>query len=380
MIVTGHHSSVKDVREAKKKRACIIREDIREAAVRCRRTKISTSKQQANRPRTSTHVMSTRAITMQQSCDAVIDTAELFEAILLQLPMTDLINYRLVNKTWFRTIHGSPRLMQRLFLAPKMADSHPLWIYDHQHITLKEYTTRDVDLRAIQTKSQYAAYETWRKQHRMMRPSILNPIMLTSDASQLRGSLLRRASHCEIIRLRFSPNLRNLGSPNIYHEMFLCQPPVEEIQVQFFYHLDKTMRRGRPLTTGQHGLVVRREGGVKFKDILETFLEHVEAGSFLLPSSNYHIEVRPEKFSSVVYLLGAIFADEGEIGQIEGSEEIKVLSPMAKKMMRRESHAGLQPFEREMGESYWSKEDEDWTAVALDASDGNPFGGNEAYA
>ncbi|KAK4619610.1 hypothetical protein CLAFUW4_11501, partial [Fulvia fulva] len=342
MIVPKCSASKKDGHRAAAKRTYGIRNDIREAAMQCHKTKVSKSKRLPNRPRSSTHIMSTRGVTTQQSRDAVMDTAELFEAILLQLPLSDLITYRSVNKTWFQTIHNSPKLMQKLFLSPTPADTHPLWIYNHHHATLATYSTRNEDIRAIKTESQFKAYELWRKQHFMMRPSLLNPILLTTDPPHLRGPLLRRASLCESIRFRFAPDLRKRSKPNIYHEMYLTQPPVEEIQVQFFYHLDKSNRRGRPLTTGAEGLVVKRPGGVRFRDLLMEFVDHVEAVSVLLPSSGYHVECRPEKrYKSVVYLLGAVFADEGEVESVEGVQEGKGISPMVGRLMRRDGVVGV---------------------------------------
>ena len=97
-------------------------------------------------------------------------------------------------------------------------------------------------------------------------------------------------------------------------------------------------------------------------------MEKVGPGSPSFPSSGYHIECRPQKmFKSVVYLLGAIFADDEEVKVIEGTGENHGLSPMAEKMMRRDSLGGPeQGGEKEVG-VYWSTEDQEWAASRLEA-------------
>ncbi|KAK5124041.1 hypothetical protein LTR85_002238 [Meristemomyces frigidus] len=64
--------------------------------------------------------------------DKALKTPELLEAILLQLPIRDvLLNAPLVCKHWQTTITDSPRLQQALFFKP--LNGKPLRFIDRSH-------------------------------------------------------------------------------------------------------------------------------------------------------------------------------------------------------------------------------------------------------
>ncbi|KXT01685.1 hypothetical protein AC578_2748 [Pseudocercospora eumusae] len=63
---------------------------------------------------------------MATAAHAVFDTAELLEAIILELPVLDMLVYQRVSKNWRDGVQNSIVIKRALFLAPEDAKGHEL--------------------------------------------------------------------------------------------------------------------------------------------------------------------------------------------------------------------------------------------------------------
>lgn len=73
--------------------------------------------------------MLTRRITTAFARNAVLDTTELLEKIILELPMEDILNStKMVNKRWSCVIICSKSIQRKLFLYPEPQTNG--WVFD----------------------------------------------------------------------------------------------------------------------------------------------------------------------------------------------------------------------------------------------------------
>lgn len=164
-------------------------------------------------PISPNHNMVTRGMTTRYSTAAVLNTYELLEAILCELPMVQILEVRHVCKTWNKVIKQSKPLRTKLFLYPQPRNS--LWIMDRKSLVLKPY----------EFGSRERLGDHWMHGQAVSRPSIVNPLLFKHDPT-LRSPLGVRAMVCEAMYLTASPNMSKRSS--IVHQVCLSDPSSEE--------------------------------------------------------------------------------------------------------------------------------------------------------
>lgn len=165
-------------------------------------------------PTPRSHAMLTRRITTRQSTAAVLDTYELLEAILHELPMEKILEVRQVSKSWDSLVKNSKPLRTKLFLEAEPRTC--LWSLDRATLKLRPY----------EWGSREKMGEAWMQTQFLSRPSIANPLLFSHDPI-LRSPLAIRALTCEGLHFTASPDLAKKRS--IVHEVCyyrnLCPPP-----------------------------------------------------------------------------------------------------------------------------------------------------------
>ncbi|PIA97227.1 hypothetical protein CB0940_05962 [Cercospora beticola] len=272
---------------------------------------------------TSAHSMITRGTTKLMTTNALLNTGELLERIISHLPPESLVTLRRVNKTWNHIILTLPVTRRALFLEAEPL-SHEFWVYDRSSRVLQPYEPSMLDV-----------YGTaWRDRQSYCRPTSLNPLLFMRDKDPKTGEekiapLHERAKICESLRFVGRPNLNMPLGSSLHHDMFLTQPPVSTVEFVFHYQ-DRNLRRQRiyaPLQVKR--IRVRQPGGVRFKDLLQAFVDAATLG--LRPTAygppDFAVRVKGSpvtKKIAAVWMLGAIFVSEEEEKQIEAMREIWV--------------------------------------------------------
>lgn len=150
--------------------------------------------------------MVTRGMTTRYSTAAVLNTYELLEAIILELPMQQILDIRRVSKTWKAIIDRSKPLRTKLFLEPET--SKCLWVMDRRSLHLRPY----------EWGARERLGERWMQNQAVSRPSVANPLLFKHDDA-LRSSLRRRALICEGLNFTASPDLTKQESNSIVHKV-----------------------------------------------------------------------------------------------------------------------------------------------------------------
>jgi hypothetical protein len=130
--------------------------------------------------------------------DAVINTAELFEAILEQLPFLDLVLATGVNHRFRDFINGSKKLKRKLFILPATSAKHKL---NKRGVIGSSITQEDLLENPIQ------------------EPVMLLPSLLVNSTIPQTAHLSERA-----VKATFLP-----------YDKYLTQPPCAHITVHFTY-------------------------------------------------------------------------------------------------------------------------------------------------
>ena len=246
------------------------------------------------------HGMLTRRITTSYARNAVFNTAELLESILSELPLENIIAVRLVNKHWNAIIVTSPRIRRKLFLAPE--PKYETWACDRKYQTIHKWRPDVVE---------HFGRE-WARRQYPITPATLNPLLFTREPEAERGTLMKRSEICESLRLLAKPDLANTTS--IYRNMFVCMPPMTKAEFCFYYHVgERVSRRRKRCVTHFIRLRVENRQGVRFRDILETFLLHTGNGTRGLLRDHYSIS----KVASRLWMLGAVYGTEEEVELVE---------------------------------------------------------------
>lgn len=153
------------------------------------------------------HHMVTRAVSTRHSTAAVLQTYELLEAILNELPMQKILEARRVSKSWHTVIKRSKPLRAKLFLEAEPRKC--LWSLDRATLKLRPY----------EWGSRERLGEEWMQTQYLSRPSIANPLLFSHDA-MLRSPVEIRALTCEGLNFTASPDLSKQRS--IVHEVCCC--------------------------------------------------------------------------------------------------------------------------------------------------------------
>lgn len=297
--------------------------------------------------------MLTRSITTAMTRNVVLQTQELLEHILQHLPIEDLVTYRRVNKHFKNTIDFCPKLQTKMFLRVKC---ERLWVFDNATKLLQPYTPGDSERLG----------DKWVQRQSLMRPTVLNPLLFTTEEEARRPPLLHRARVCEGLRFIERPNLSRTKDDCIFHRMFVCQPPVPAIEFLIHFNPNKTSRRlsaeGKQYRDSALRAKLKNRQGVTFGDLIEAFRSQIRdhyPKSTLPHSSNFRVHVSDKKQSQMsrVWLLGAIYVSDEEKAAVENKVEMrKPLSPLAAKMRTPEFlRDGAR--EAKAGEGHWGEDD-----------------------
>lgn len=250
------------------------------------------------------HRMETRTTKRYNTYKKVLNTGELLEKIIFELPPSAIVKLRRVNKTWNHIIMTLPCIRKKIFL-----DAEPLtdvWIFDSANSVLRPYTE------ALEGSGSWPGY----KSH--CTPAILNPMLFARDDNLVH--LLDRARICEKIRFIARPDMQ-IPFDRIYHDMYVTQPPVKSVEMDIRYQDRDIIRPGYrgPLRTQR--MLVENEEGVKFRDMLDEFerlTSNATAWNWSTPR-NLAFRVNgadPEKRTKI-YMLGAIFVTDAEKAAVE---------------------------------------------------------------
>ncbi|KAI5360455.1 Putative F-box domain-containing protein [Septoria linicola] len=274
------------------------------------------NKKASRKAKSVAHTMITRRITKLQAFNAVFNTGELLEQILCFLPPEAIIKLRRVNKNWNHIILTLPTLRQKIFLQAQPLGG--FWVYDTVGRHLHPY---------IDGMSR-AYGDSWQNRQTFCRPVQLNTMLFKRDDRAERVPIFHRAMICESLRLAARPDLLK-RTRCIYHEMFVTQPPVTTVEFTIFWHDRNLRRQGYHSPTRSTRLKVVRHGGVRFRDILVTFLKDVTHPNIykavqnnMMPAPDYCIRVGGNtRKKTTIWTLGGIFVSEAERAMVEKLRE-----------------------------------------------------------
>jgi hypothetical protein len=246
--------------------------------------------------------MITRGVATSASRDAVFNTNELLENILLQLSIQDILTARHVNHHWNLSIVTSPRIKRTLFIL--QAPRYHFWVFDPQTEMLREYQAGDL--------ARFG--EEWGYRQNVALPAIANPIFFKENTAANKRSLVYRAKFCESVTLKAAPDLKNEVS--IFHDMHLALPSPREVEFQIFYHRRKPKGKGKFFGDDCVRGKVANKYGVTLGDVIDAFLRVARKRAVNESVLDYVICER----SSVIWMMGLIFPTEQEF------EVVKALS------------------------------------------------------
>jgi len=273
------------------------------------------------------HRMVTRAATTNAVRKAVLETNELLEAVLSQLPMQNLLLVRRVCKAWNALILTSPRILRKLFLAPERDTKE--WIINRETRVVMQYSESNIKRYGRQGSDRQGSIITGK----------LNPLLLTGETDEVKNAMTheQRYERCETLTLTCRPNLRLLGLPNrLVHRMYVCQPPCIKFDMYIEYYQAKPRRKVPSFWSPPKKVrvLVENAKGVTFADVLRGmlfedhpfsrrrytdfcscagFLDAVGPGTATLPSTKYAIR----KGRSSLWCIGVIFPSQEEIATVE---------------------------------------------------------------
>lgn len=254
---------------------------------------LSKAKAVTNTSRVNKHGMLTRGATTSLIRNAVFNTSELLENVLLQLSAKDILSARRVNVHFNALIMTSPRIQRKLFLLAEPVTT--TWVFNSEDMVIKEGKGDDRNQPGIE----------W------TIPAKLNHLLFTEQPRHLRASLKERVKTCESISLLMRPSLAKHRS--IYHRMLISQPPTKEVEFELYY--SKRNGKGKFRYYGDNEIRARvaNETGVTFGDLVRAFQARLGPGTVEDPSSGYLVKVGP----SVVFMGGVVFPTEDELAMVK---------------------------------------------------------------
>ena len=260
----------------------------------CRSVTFATVTSYTNPPETGNSAIITRGVSTSMSRNAVFNTNELLELILLHLTIEDVLTVRHVDHHWNLLIVRSSRLKRHLFLRQK--PSYGFFVFDRETEILRAFHGGDI----------LRFGSAWADRQNVALPSIINPVIFKQNTAVSKGSLARRAKFCESMYLRASPNLKNMDS--IMQEMFLSLPAPREVEFKIYYFRGKFKGRGiyraRDWVRGR----VANKYGVTLGDVIDKFLVAVDRRAVNESPLEYVVCAK----ASVVWMMGHIFPTAGE--------------------------------------------------------------------
>ncbi|CAK1366925.1 hypothetical protein CB0940_10286 [Cercospora beticola] len=180
---------------------------------------------------------------------AVFDTAELLEAILLQLPLADILRAQRIDRTFHDAIKKSPSVQRALFQKP--CGDFTVELIDCDRFLMKEClsleTCNDRDMAPIRKTGSFYSH-TWVQSGTDRACSIvINPLLLTYQ-------------DIRIIPGHYTYNLDAASSWSpaakaSWEKMFLTQPPVGCVVVDTghfsgHYHILRSQDKASGITFG----------------------------------------------------------------------------------------------------------------------------------
>jgi hypothetical protein len=227
----------------------------------------------------STHPMTTRQKTLKISCNAVLNTSELLEAIFQNMTMKDLLGSRRDCRTWNSLIRHSPRLRRALFLDA----GRGLQRLENNRMVV-DAATGTWALPGEQDCDNGGQH--WSEGQPGGQLRVLN-ILLFCRGKQCRDkstAISCGGQQYEPVRFLRPPDMVKLAKPehfggSIVGEMFVCQPPIVEVHVDIEYQ-EVVLR---PQTQSDRCLSFRslrrfdvfNPAGVRMGDIARCFIETV---------------------------------------------------------------------------------------------------------
>lgn len=167
----------------------------------------------------------TRNMKIDGPRQAVFNTAELLEAILLEIPMKQLFTIRRVSKQFRDTVNSSVRLQEEMFLRPRKTDKE-FW-------TLRTLQPYPDGFRKSQMECEFVpSSELVTNQvanAERMQPVRCNPMVCEHRNGSMRTPVRTLYSQYEVIDLSLKPLLIH---PDMCPEMYLTDPPCTETFVE----------------------------------------------------------------------------------------------------------------------------------------------------
>lgn len=271
------------------------------------------------------HTMLTRAKRLSCLHNAVLNTWELLELIVLQCPIETILLQRLTSRRWNEVIMTSRSIKARLFLVTERiptALTGP-WVFDcstEAWLPLKSVKTSTINMR------------NWLERQRRVRPCLLNEHVFTTVPTRKPKTRLDLASKCERIVFKRRPNLLKLSTPtslggSVIGDMLVCQPPITFMEFDFsFQQSTRSLGsrgainpRWRKYVSRHIRVPVFNSRGVRIFDVAYAILE-VLAGT---PGRCRRRMMKCKGIESVgvCWLIGALLLTEKEKQDIENSVE-----------------------------------------------------------
>jgi hypothetical protein len=222
------------------------------------------------------------------SQNAVLNTAELLESILLNLNVKDLVGGRRVSRTWNLLILHSPGLRRALFLDAEPPQQRPI-----DHRTGLDPATGTWRLSADKSSSNNPQKLSERRSSGRFR--VLNTLIFRRGRGYLEAIMPATCGDpCEPVQFLIPPDVVKLSKPkqlggSLVGEMFVCQSPIIKLLVDIEYQevaLRPLTRSGRCLTfRSLKRLTVFNPTGVRIGDIARSFVDAIDNVStdFKLP-------------------------------------------------------------------------------------------------
>ncbi|KAF2162094.1 hypothetical protein M409DRAFT_27471 [Zasmidium cellare ATCC 36951] len=195
------------------------------------------------------------------AADAVFNTAELIEKILVDVPLKTLLTSQRVSKQWKATIAGSKEIQKKLFFTPAVAKrAFRKFEYLDDEYADDEECMFDYWFRTYAVES--VALDTVEPGMRVALQASLNPLFKVTSTFDSDSHPHNRADCGELIvvaskdLLAFITQTAKYSNSFLepsYLDMFLCQPPANAVK----------------LRCGGRIIVVRRQMGLRIRDIVE---------------------------------------------------------------------------------------------------------------
>lgn len=236
-------------------------------------------------PNTQQKSRTTRSMTTQAARQAVLETTELLEQIILHLPVKKIFVVQRVCKQFYDTIRASPLLQQRMFLKPSLKPQ--MWKIQMGNGEFLEggnlpAGVREQELKFVvcteeETKAAIASKDPNSKAWgRKVFPVKLNPLLVPLDDSvHGRESLPKRSLRSRLLRPKIDLGDAPLNKPQSWRQMLLTDPPLDQAGCFIYWSVKGSLPRR------QMALVERKNAdhdGLILGNIVDAALDFEVAG------------------------------------------------------------------------------------------------------